>query len=195
MPPFCSVPYFHLVYRPLEYMIRPLSDVCQEKYFRNRTFFMIGHRLEIYVKTKGIDFAELSRITGVAHGALSEIKAGKREPRANNIAKIITNTDINPMWLLTGKGPMCRPPDSIELTGDLDPITRIFDTEEDIEALKNLVEVLRSGEESTKQHIRQSLREVTRLIKLASQYKDSAGTSGPSPPPEQKREKHQEGGS
>ncbi len=67
---------------------------------------MINKRFEEYRLIKGLKVKELADIIGISQGSLSDIKNEKTDPKAETIEKFALNTDVNPIWLLTGKGPM-----------------------------------------------------------------------------------------
>lgn len=66
----------------------------------------IGERLKAYRKAKSLSLREISKITGISQGALSDIENSKNQPAAKTIEAIVRNTDINPYWLLTGESEM-----------------------------------------------------------------------------------------
>ncbi|GJL78952.1 MAG: hypothetical protein NPINA01_19410 [Nitrospinaceae bacterium] len=49
---------------------------------------------------------ELAKLIRISQGSLSDIENNKSLPSADTIAKIYQSTNINIIWLLTGKGPM-----------------------------------------------------------------------------------------
>lgn len=67
---------------------------------------MINKRFEEYRLKKGLKVKELADIIGISQGSLSDIKNERTDPKAETIEKFALNTDVNPVWLITGKGPM-----------------------------------------------------------------------------------------
>ena len=65
---------------------------------------MYGSRIRKYRKSKGLKTKEFARLIGISQGALSGLETGKSKPSADTLASIVQHTDINPIWLLTGKG-------------------------------------------------------------------------------------------
>lgn len=64
---------------------------------------MIGGRIKKYREGKGLKVAAFAGIIGISQGSLSDIENGKTKPSAETLAKIVRNTDIDSMWLLTGE--------------------------------------------------------------------------------------------
>ncbi len=69
---------------------------------------MIGMRIKEYRKMMGATAVEFAKLAEISQGSLSGIENMKTKPAADTIAAIVRNTDINPMWLLTGEGPIKR---------------------------------------------------------------------------------------
>lgn len=67
----------------------------------NGDFF--GARLKIFRKNKGITGIELARIIGISQGSLSDLERGKTNPSLGTIQNLATKTDIDLVWLITGK--------------------------------------------------------------------------------------------
>ena len=66
----------------------------------------IGKRIKKYRLYKGLKAIELSKIINISQGSLSEIENENTKPSADTITSLVTNTDIEPHWLLTGEGKM-----------------------------------------------------------------------------------------
>jgi len=49
---------------------------------------------------------ELAKLISISQGSLSDIENNKSLPSADTISKFFLNTNINIIWLLTGKGAM-----------------------------------------------------------------------------------------
>ncbi|OQX50295.1 hypothetical protein B5M47_03960 [candidate division CPR3 bacterium 4484_211] len=75
---------------------------------------MIGCRIRIYRKKKGLTVKQLAKIIGISQGSLSDIENEKTKPSAKTITSLVRNTDINPDWLLTGEGEMFIRPAKVE---------------------------------------------------------------------------------
>ena len=72
---------------------------------KNRDFSIIKKRILQYLDIKGISKYEFYQKTKISNGILSQ-KGGLTE---DNILKILSYyKEINPIWLLTGEGPMLR---------------------------------------------------------------------------------------
>jgi len=64
---------------------------------------MLGTRLKQYRKKKGWSLNNLANIIKVSQGSLSDIERGKTKPAADTITALCEKTDIDIIWLLTGK--------------------------------------------------------------------------------------------
>ena len=68
----------------------------------------IGPRLKKYRISKGLKVEELGKLIGVAHGTISNTENEVTTVSAETLQKICRNTNINPLWLITGKGQMTQ---------------------------------------------------------------------------------------
>ena len=64
---------------------------------------MLGTRLKQYRKKKGWSLNNLANIIKVSQGSLSDIERGKTKPAADTLTALCKKTDIDIIWLLTGK--------------------------------------------------------------------------------------------
>jgi transcriptional regulator with XRE-family HTH domain len=159
---------------------------------------MIGERLKQYADAKNINFSKLSKLTGIPQGALSEIRNGKRDPGAETLRKLITNTDISAHWLLTGEGPMMRGIQTIE--EDDAPLTKLRSVKADVQALvSDLIDILESDDDVMKTAITENIRafkiSVDRKAKLEKSDVEADFKSGESSrESKQLGDKHRVGG-
>ena len=68
----------------------------------------IGKRIKSYRLKKNLKATELSEKIGISQGTLSDIENDKTKPSADTLSLIIRHTDINPTWLLTGRGQIAK---------------------------------------------------------------------------------------
>ena len=68
----------------------------------------IGVRLRLFRKAVNAKTVEFCDLIGIAHGSLSDIENGKTGASQSTIQSLVRNTEINPLWLLIGEGPMKR---------------------------------------------------------------------------------------
>jgi len=73
-----------------------------------RKITLVGTRIRQWRNTIPLKGFELAEILKIAHGSLSDIENNKTLPSADTIAKFHINTNINILWLLTGKGSMIK---------------------------------------------------------------------------------------
>ena len=66
----------------------------------------LGDRLRQWRKSIPMKSYELAKLILISQGSFSDIENNKSLPSADTIAKIYQSTNINIIWLLTGKGPM-----------------------------------------------------------------------------------------
>ena len=76
----------------------------QEK--KSGTAKFLGSRLRQWRKTLPLKSFELAKLIRISQGSLSDIENNKSLPSADTIAKLYQHTDLNIIWLLTGKGPI-----------------------------------------------------------------------------------------
>ena len=69
---------------------------------------MVGTKIRRWRKLIPLKSFELAQIIKVSQGTLSGIENNKSLPSADTLAKFHLNTNINILWLLTGKGPMTK---------------------------------------------------------------------------------------
>ncbi|CAI2719556.1 helix-turn-helix domain-containing protein [Nitrospina watsonii] len=68
----------------------------------------LGSRLRQWRKTIPMKSYELAKLIKISQGSLSDIENEKSLPSADTIAKLYQFSNLNIVWLLTGKGPMTR---------------------------------------------------------------------------------------
>ena len=66
----------------------------------------LGDRLREWRRSIPLKSYELAKLISISQGSLSDIENNKSLPSADTISKIYLNTNINIIWLLTGKGAM-----------------------------------------------------------------------------------------
>ncbi len=64
----------------------------------------LGVRLRQWRKSLPLKAYELAKLIGISQGSLSDIENCKSLPSADTIAKLYQHTNLNIIWLLTGKG-------------------------------------------------------------------------------------------
>lgn len=69
---------------------------------------LVGTRIREWRKMIPFKGYELAKVLKISQGSLSDIENNKSLPSADTIAKFHTNTNVNILWLLTGKGPMTK---------------------------------------------------------------------------------------
>ena len=67
-----------------------------------------GKRLRAWRKSVPLKLMQLSRLIKVSQGSLSDLENDKSLPSATTLANLSIYTDLNILWLLTGKGPVTR---------------------------------------------------------------------------------------
>lgn len=90
---------------------------------------LVGNRIRQWRKAIPIKGYELAKILKISQGSLSDIENNKSLPSADTIAKFHTNTNINILWLLTGKGPITKEGIAAAKTQEMDPINIAKDLE------------------------------------------------------------------
>lgn len=70
------------------------------------TASFLGSRLREWRKTLPLKSFELAKLIKISPGSLSDIENNKSLPSADTITNLFQYTDINIIWLLTGKGPI-----------------------------------------------------------------------------------------
>ncbi|NIP99670.1 MAG: helix-turn-helix domain-containing protein [Nitrospinaceae bacterium] len=68
----------------------------------------LGTRLRQWRKQLPLKSFELAKLIKISQGSLSDIENNKSLPSADTIAKLYQYTELNIIWLLTGKGAMFR---------------------------------------------------------------------------------------
>ena len=94
----------------------------------------IGKRIRKFRKAKGMNVQEFATLIGVSQGTLSDIENENAVPSGITLALLARKTDINIMWLLTGKGQMFAEGDVriVELGGQIArEAAEKYDAEED----------------------------------------------------------------
>ena len=66
-----------------------------------------AERIKQIMQDKKMTATEFSKATGIKIQSMSHVKSGRNKPSANTLIKVIERfEDIDPRWLLTGKGAM-----------------------------------------------------------------------------------------
>lgn len=66
----------------------------------------LGTRIKEFRLKKKLTVKQLAEICKISHSSISEIENEKWYPSSEVIINLVRNTDINPIWLLTGEGEM-----------------------------------------------------------------------------------------
>ena len=94
----------------------------------------IGKRIKKYRLHKKLKGTELSKIINISQSALSEIENENTRPSSDTIISLVTNTDINPYWLLKGEGEI----EEVSMSLKLDLLREIIQTVEELSREKKL---------------------------------------------------------
>ncbi|MEK9630217.1 MAG: helix-turn-helix transcriptional regulator [Nitrospinota bacterium] len=78
------------------------------KEIKGGTTKYLGTRLRQWRKSSSLKGYELAKMIGISQGSLSEIETCKSLPSADTITKLYQHTNLNIIWLLTGKGPITK---------------------------------------------------------------------------------------
>ena len=66
---------------------------------------IIGERLKIARNNRGLSQSALARKAGITPSAISQIEAGlTKKPSSENLLPLASALNIDPNWLITGKG-------------------------------------------------------------------------------------------
>jgi transcriptional regulator with XRE-family HTH domain len=71
-----------------------------------RTDFLVQIGKRIKIVRGNLLQKDFAKQIGIHQNSLSQYEAGKREPGAEIISKMVATFDVAPQWLLTGEGPM-----------------------------------------------------------------------------------------
>lgn len=114
---------------------------------KSGTASFLGSRLRQWRKTLPLKSFELAKLIKVSQGSLSDIENNKSLPSADTIAKLYQHTDLNIIWLLTGKGAInkAEQPSSEELSGEDKDLN---------ELIQKLVRTYFRGDPEKKAHLR-----------------------------------------
>ena len=69
---------------------------------------MIGTRVRRFRNYKKLTLAQLSAEIGISLNSLASIETGKTKPSSDTLESLVESTDINPDWLITGRGNMIK---------------------------------------------------------------------------------------
>lgn len=69
---------------------------------------MVGTRIRSFRKSKKLTLAQLSEKIGISLNSLASIETAKTKPSSDTLESLVENTDINPDWLIAGRGSMIR---------------------------------------------------------------------------------------
>ncbi|MDH5762618.1 MAG: helix-turn-helix domain-containing protein [Nitrospinota bacterium] len=68
----------------------------------------VGTRIRQWRKSLPLKGYELAKIIKISQGSLSDLENNKSLPSADTIVKLHMHTNVNILWLLTGKGVMIK---------------------------------------------------------------------------------------
>lgn len=66
----------------------------------------LGARIREFRLKKNLTVKQLAEICKISHSSISEVENEKWYPSSEVLINLVQNTDINPIWLLTGEGEM-----------------------------------------------------------------------------------------
>lgn len=111
----------------------------------------LGSRLREWRKSVHIKGYELAKVIHISQGSLSDIENNKSLPSADTVAKLYQHTQINIIWLLTGKGPMNRnkagsDEEALEATPGMDQTLK--------ELVEKMIRIYQRGGADKKAHLK-----------------------------------------
>ncbi|OGW20852.1 MAG: hypothetical protein A3K09_00350 [Nitrospinae bacterium RIFCSPLOWO2_12_FULL_47_7] len=113
----------------------------------------LGGRLREWRRSMHLKGYELAKMIHISQGSMSDIENNNSLPSADTVAKLYQHTQINIIWLLTGKGPMNRNKSALDeeaLASESAP--------GDDQALKELIEkvirIYRRGDPDKRAHLK-----------------------------------------
>jgi len=117
----------------------------------------LGKRLREWRKTIPLKSYELARLIKISQGSLSDIENDKSLPSADTLAKLYQHSNVNIIWLLTGKGPMTRPESGVSSEGAADAVQEAADVYGDdqklMELITKLVRIYKKGGMEKRAHL------------------------------------------
>lgn len=95
----------------------------------------LGTRLRRWRQSTGMRAYTLAKQIKLSQGSISDIENNNSHPSANTLTKLHRLTQINILWLLTGRGEIVRPPSPEEKPAKIDwqlkaladQVTRIYE--------------------------------------------------------------------
>lgn len=99
---------------------------------------------------------ELAKLISISQGSLSDIENNKSLPSADTISKIHLHTDINVIWLLTGKESMQKrdlPSDEMDSSYAYEEMEKYEKNPNLKELVDKLVRIYNRGEPEKKAHL------------------------------------------
>ncbi len=116
----------------------------------------LGDRLREWRRSIPLKSYELAKLISISQGSLSDIENNKSLPSADTISKIYLNTNINIIWLLTGKGAMKKgnlPTDGLETPFAYEEIEEYGQDPKLKELMEKLVRIYTHGDPEKKAHL------------------------------------------
>lgn len=114
----------------------------EEKKKNSGTAKFLGDRLRQWRKQIPIKSFELARLIKISQGSLSDIENNKSLPSADTIAKLYQYSNLNIIWLLTGKGPTTRNEKEPSATGDDEMVHETLEMYGEDQKLREMIEKL-----------------------------------------------------
>lgn len=122
----------------------------------NKVNLEIGLRLRTWRKASDLRLNGLTEIIKVAQGSLSGLENGKSLPSATTLTNLWTLTNLNIIWLLTGKGKMLKDEvnNNSELGKPIHDFIELMTDNKNRTFLLSLFEILQSDNEKKKTLLR-----------------------------------------
>ncbi len=126
----------------------------QEKKYGAAKF--LGDRIRQWRKTLPLKSYELAKLIKISQGSLSDIENNKSLPSADTIAKLYQHTNLNVIWLRTGKGPMKKgklSAEAIEGTVAFEEMAAYGDDPVLKDLIEKLIRIYRKGDSQKRAHV------------------------------------------
>jgi transcriptional regulator with XRE-family HTH domain len=114
----------------------------------------LGHRLRQWRKSIPLKGYQLAKMIGISQGSLSDIENCKSLPSADTIAKLYQHTNLNIIWLLTGKGSIIKPQNIPGEETAVDNELEAYGEDDSLnELIQKLIRTYYRGDSEKKAHI------------------------------------------